>query len=454
MMEKLKAVHSFPETFLWGTATSSYQVEGGISNNDWAQWEQEPGRIHQGQRAGLACDWWNGRWRQDLEWAAEAGQNSHRLSLEWSRLEPEAGTWDEEAVNTYREILTGIRSLGMTPMVTLHHFTNPAWIMAKGDWRDEGAVEHFERYTKRVLDSFGDLVALWVTINEPNVYAYSAYADGVFPPGEKDLRSALRVMINLIKAHARAYRLIHQHQPHAQVGIAHHYRSFKPAPAFHPLNRLVASLRSSIFNSTIPEACATGVVRLPWRRLEVMEAENTQDFFGLNYYTREHTVFDPRAVNQLFGRSYLPPSVELSPTKFIANEPEGFWEALRWAHGFGLPIYVTENGVEDDADSMRPRYIVQHLRKLWKAVNFNWQVKGYFYWSLVDNFEWERGWSQRFGLWRLDPETQERVKRPSADLYAAVCRQRALTSDLVAQYTPELMPLIFPPSRPGELPDL
>ena len=447
----VQAAHSFPKSFLWGTATSSHQVEGNNQNNDWSQWEAEPDRIHQNQRAGAACDWWGGRWREDFDRAAEMGQNSHRLSLEWSRLEPAPGEWDVSAEKTYREILSGARSRGLAPMVTLHHFTNPQWLMAKSDWAEPEVVEHFAAYTRRVVEAFGDLTGHWVTINEPNVYAYSGYASGDFPPGKQDFGDAIEVMKNMTRAHARAYRIIHNLQPHAQVGLAHHYRSMIPAQALHPLNKVVANLRSNLFNNTIPIACAEGVFKLPWRTIEMPEAKGTQDFFGLNYYTREQIAFDPLAPGEMFGRGFFPEGADLSPTKFIANEPDGFWQALKWAHTFNLPIYVTENGVEDEDDGLRQRYLVQHIRRLWDAVNFNWRVKGYYHWSLVDNFEWERGWSQRFGLWQLDPATQERTKRRSADLYAAICQEGALTSEMVEEFTPELVPLIFPDSPAGEL---
>ncbi|MFP3853662.1 MAG: glycoside hydrolase family 1 protein [Anaerolineales bacterium] len=447
-----QARHNFPMGFLWGTATSSHQVEGDNRRNDWHEWEAEPGRIQEGHVSAKACDWWGGRWQEDLDRAAEAGQNSHRLSLEWSRLEPEPGKWDSKAERKYREMLEGARARELTPMVTLHHFTNPQWLMAQGGWLNPNVVEHFGSFASRAVEAFGDLNALWVTINEPNVYAYAAYASGEFPPGESDLRKAIEVMINMTRGHARAYHEIHEKQPNAQVGLAHHYRGMKPASSINSLHRMMVSLRSNSFNTGIPHACKDGVFRLPWRKVEIPEAKGSQDFFGLNYYTRELVAFDPRAYQELFGRGYFAAGADVSPTGFIANDPEGFWEALRWAHSYDLPIYVTENGVEDDKDDLRRRYLIQHIRVLWRAVNFNWRVKGYYHWSLVDNFEWERGWTQRFGLWELNPSTQERTKRPSADLYAAICRQGALTTDIVEQYAPELLPVIFPPAPVGDLP--
>jgi beta-glucosidase len=188
----------------------------------------------------------------------------------------------------------------------------------------------------------------------------------------------------------------------------------------------------------------TGRLSTPLGIVRAAAARGAQDFFGLNYYSRDLVQFAPFAARDAFGRRTYREGAQISPTGFIANEPEGFFEALRWAHRFGLPIYVTENGIEDAADRLRPRYLVEHLRQLWLAANFNWKIRGYFHWTLVDNFEWERGWTQRFGLWELDLETQARRMRPSAELYAEICRTNALSSDLVARFAPEAFSEMFP----------
>ncbi len=142
-------------------------------------------------------------------------------------------------------------------------------------------------------------------------------------------------------------------------------------------------------------------------------------------------------------RNYYPKGSDLSPTGFIANEPEGMHEALKWGLKFKVPMIVTENGVEDHLDTLRPRYLLQHIHQVWRAVNFNWPVKGYFHWSLVDNFEWERAWDMRFGLWGLNTQTQERIRRKSVDLYEAICRENGITTDMVDRFAPEVMAKIF-----------
>jgi beta-glucosidase len=447
----IKATFHFPRGFLWGTATSSHQVEGDCTNNDWWLWEQEGGRILHDHRSGSACEWWNGRWREDLEMAAKAGQNAHRLSIEWSRIEPRPGKWDQAAVDAYRQMIQGMRELGLTPMVTLHHFTNPSWVQEQEGWLNDVIVDWFERYVRVVVEALSDLVSLWVTINEPNVYAYMGYVEGVFPPGSKNLSQAFRVMHNMVLAHAAAYHTIHALQPQAQVGLAHHYRGMQPSNPRNPLDRSVAKVRSRLFNDLIPHALKQGRFRSPGRSVRMPQAAGTQDFFGLNYYTTETVAFDLKTPMQLFGRGYFPEDADLSPTGHIANRPEGMWEALRWAHKFDLPIYITENGVEDHTDRLRPRYLAMHIRQLWRAANFNWRLRGYFHWSLVDNFEWERGWTQRFGLWGLDTKTQERIRRPSADLYQEICRENGLSSEMVAQYAPEVFEALFPGKSSGEI---
>jgi beta-glucosidase len=196
-----------------------------------------------------------------------------------------------------------------------------------------------------------------------------------------------------------------------------------------------------------PSGISTGVLRSPVGNLRVPEARGTQDYFGLNYYTMMQVSFSLRNRAELFTREDFPAGSDLSSTGFLANIPHGFYDSIKWAVKTypGTPIIVTENGVESSDDAIRPRYIAQHIHQMWRAVNFNWPVKGYFYWTLVDNFEWERGWTQRFGLWALDLETQKRTKRPSADLYAAICAENGLSADMVRKYCPEVFDQIFPP---------
>ncbi len=436
-----QAAFHFPRGFLWGTATAAHQVEGSNTNNNWWKWEQEG---HTRAKSGLACDWWGGRWKEDFDRAAEAGQNAHRLSVEWSRIQPAPDQWDETALERYRAMLRGLRERGMSAMVTLHHFTDPLWLTELGGWETEAVVPLFEKFVRRTAEALKEYVNLWCTINEPNIYALEGYLDTVFPPGKPDLRLALKVEANMLRGHAAAYRTLHQIQTEARVGYAQHYRPMVPRWPWFPLDVLERNIQSTGINLAFPSGIQSGSMRTPLGRIRIPEARDTQDYVGLNYYSQDTVAFDLRKARELFGRRYYPNGSDLAEGGMNANIPEGFFRALKWATGFNLPILVTENGIEDASDKLRPRYLAGHIRQLWRAVNFNWPVKGYFFWSLVDNFEWERSWSQRFGLWELDVETQVRRKRPSAELYAAICKENGLTSDMVQKYCPEIFEQMFP----------
>jgi len=216
-----QARFSFPEGFLWGTATASHQVEGGNTNNNWAIWEQDEGRILHGHKTGLACDWWGGRWKQDFDRAAEAGQNAHRFSIEWSRIQPTPDQWDEAALDYYREIVRGLYSRKMTPLVTLHHFSDPLWLVEQGGWESDETPGKYARYVRKVVEALKEYVNIWTTINEPNIYTYFGYVDGAFPPGKKDMQAAFQTAKNLLRGHAAGYGEIHDIQVEARVGLAH-----------------------------------------------------------------------------------------------------------------------------------------------------------------------------------------------------------------------------------------
>jgi len=442
----IDATFHFPRGFLWGTATASHQVEGNNTNNQWWKWEQEG---HTNGKSGLACDWWGGRWREDFDRAAEGHQNAHRFSVEWSRIQPEPDKWDEEALDKYRAMLRGLHERGMTAMVTLHHFTDPLWLTERGGWETEAVVGLFERFVRKTVEALKEYCTLWCTINEPNVYALIGYAEVVFPPGKSNIKLAVRVEANMVRAHAAAYRAIHEIQSEARVGYALHYRPMVKR-SWSPLDALMRNIRYTGLNMAFPSAISTGVLRSPVGSIAVPEAKGTQDYLGLNYYSVDTISFNILKGRELFTQAGYPEDADFSPNKYLANIPQGFFDSFKWAVKTypQLPILVTENGVEAEDDRIRPRYIAQHIHQMWRAVNFNWPIKAYFHWSLVDNFEWERGWTQRFGLWGLDPETQKRTKRPSADLYAEICKENGLSAGMVRKYCPEVFDRIFEPVAP------
>jgi beta-glucosidase len=441
----VQAAFHFPRGFLWGTATAAYQVEGNNPNSNWYAWEQEPGRIINGDRSRIACDWWNGRWREDFRRAVEGNQNAHRMSIEWSRIQPAPDRWDEDALDRYVEMVRGIVELNMTPLITLHHYSDPQWFVDQGGWESDSAAGYFEKYVRKVVVALKDYTSLWCTLNEPNGYATLGFMLGLFPPGKKDTGLAFKVIVNLVRAHAAAYHAIHQIQPEARVGMANYYRSLQPTRQWFPLDRLVTHQLMGL-NNIFPDAAKDGKVRFLASRKRIPEAKDTQDYLGIDYYTRDYVNFDLFNPGELFSRRSFRSGAELSTTQFLANEPAGMFEALKWGLKYNIPIIVTENGFEDAEDRVRPRYMVEHIHQVWRAVNFNWQIKGYFHWTLVDNFEWERGWTQRFGLWELDVETQARRKRPSADLYAEICRENGISDDMVRRFAPAALQGLFPDS--------
>jgi beta-glucosidase len=200
----IQATYHFPRGFLWGTATAAHQVEGNNTNNQWWLWEQAG---HTQGTSGLADDWWGGRWKEDFDRAAEAGQNAHRLSVEWSRIQPTPDTWDEDALDRYRTMLRGLRERGMTPMVTLHHFTDPLWFYEGGGWEREESVAQFEKFVRKTVEALKEYCTLWCTLNEPNGYALNGYINNgvaTFPPGKNNIKLAFQVAANMIRAHAAA----------------------------------------------------------------------------------------------------------------------------------------------------------------------------------------------------------------------------------------------------------
>ncbi len=416
-------VPTFPDHFLWGTATAAHQVEGGNFNNDWWAWEQA-GHIVDGGSSRIACDWWQ-RAEEDFDRAAALGQNAHRLSVEWSRIEPAHGRWDDAAMARYRQMLIALRERGITPMVTLHHFTTPLWLTREGGWERPSVVKHFRRFTEKVVGELGDLARLWVTINEPMVYVFQGYFEGRWPPGKKNPVAGVRVARHLVMAHAAAYRTIHRLQPEAQVGIAKHIRVFDPLTPS-PLDRAVARLQDFVFNRMFLEALTDGVFRLPPRR-RIPDAIDSQDFIGLNYYARDRVAFDLWSPATLFGRLTTTPGTETGPPGWGEMYAEGIYRLLKRLSRRHKPIYITECGVPDTAEMDRPRFITSHLRAVHRAIQEGVPVRGFFHWTLVDNFEWAEGWSMRFGLIALDEATQERRPKPAAQLYADICKVNGLS---------------------------
>ena len=401
----------FPDGFLWGTATAAHQVEGGNHGNDWWAWEQQGG-IPTGDSSDPACDHYH-RFREDFGLLSGLHQNAHRLSIEWSRVEPSPGEFDSAAIDHYREVLVALREQGMVPMVTLHHFSSPSWFASKGGWAAGGAPEAWLPFVRRMADELGDLVGLWCTINEPNIYAYQGWILGEFPPGHKaDLPGFFRVLFNMRRAHERAYAALKRRTPAVPVGLAQHKWLMLPA-RLRRLDRWAARISQASMDGWPVGAGLQKVVMAP------------SDYVGLNHYSGSLIAFDPRRPQEGFTARTNPRGLPASDFGWAVNA-EWLRLALRELAPLGKPVYVTENGIAAVDDRMREAFIPDALGAVWKAIQDGVDVRGYFHWTSTDNFEWARGYSMRFGLIGVDLETQERTVKRSARVLAEIARANAL----------------------------
>lgn len=420
---------ALPKDFLLGAATSSHQVEGGNRHNDWWDWEQRPGHVVDGMTSGDAAAWWDGKAEEDLARAAELGHDAHRMSVEWSRLEPEAGLFDLDAFERYRQILDFANARGLRVVLTLNHFTLPRWVAKLGGWTHENVPGLFEGYADRVARELGpDRVHLFATLNEPAVLAYMGYAGDRWPPGTRSLPKCFLAIRRMLDAHALGYAAIHRVLPDAKVGLVLNCPWFVPARASSRLDRLVTAAQDWAFNGAILHALARGELRFPLAALTraAPTLRGALDWIGLNFYGRFDVRFDPRAIGTALGRHVQEPTIKNEHVDWGQPSPEGMVAQLARLSALGVPLYVTENGIADERDEQRGAFLTDHLRALAEARADGLDVRGYFHWSLVDNFEWAEGFASRFGLLALDRATQARTPRGSAEVYAAICRSRAV----------------------------
>jgi beta-glucosidase len=433
----------FPDGFLWGAVASAHQVEGNITNNDWCEWERGTGRTADGSVSGEACLHYE-RFEEDFALVKSLGMNAHRFSIEWSRVEPEEGVWADEAVAHYLRVLNSLKDHGIAPFVTLNHYTIPLWLAKRGGWESGTAVEAFERYARRAVRSFGAYVQHWVTINAPVLYAYRGYVAKIAPPGMKSRRRALRVCRNLVKAHVKAYHAIHNEAEEmgsdARVGLAKYVKVFDPSREDSVSDRLAAVTVDYFFNELVPNCLHAGIMAFPlgFNRY-VPEMEGCFDFIGLNYYAREIVRFRSRRPRMSSGERVTERGDAVSQ---CAGEvyPEGLYRVLEWAAGFGKPIYITENGLATDNDDARYRFLLCHLKHVYDAIQLAGDIRGYFHNSLMDGFEWHKGYGAQTGLIDVSRDNLERQVRPSGRLYGRICRENGLPADLVRQHCPDAWP--------------
>jgi beta-glucosidase len=438
----------FPPSFLFGTATAATQIEGHCTTSDWWHFATQPGRVKNGDLPHPACDAWH-RFEQDIALQQDLSCNAHRMSLEWARIEPAPGQIDRGALDRYREMIGALRDASIEPMVTLLHFTLPRWVAQRGGLLSPSFPEAFDRFVQVAVEHLGDLVPRWVTINEPNVGASLGYLVGIFPPGRRDALQAWRAHEALIDAHVRAYRSIHEIAGRrgwtVEAGVAHHLRVVEPWDRSSPADRLGSHLFECVFNNAFPGAlCGLPPSRTERALLALTgtkrrEARDTHDFFGLNYNGRFRVRSHRKAQDGSFVLLEATPGAEVSDLGWEVL-PEGFGHFLRtWARLSGRPVYVTENGIADARDVQRASFVVRHLAQVADALGDGVDVRGYFHWTLLDNFEWAEGYGPRFGLVEVDFASQARRLRPSADVFRRIATTREIDEALWEQHgsTPE-----------------
>lgn len=414
-MKKMEnKVLKFPKGFLWGAATSAHQVEGGTKNS-WTQWEkQNAERLvceaktkwqpwqqekfpemfeKEDYISGKCCDHYS-RYGEDFDLAKEGGHNAHRFSIEWSRIEPEEGKFDEKEIEHYRNVIKTLKEREIEPFVTLWHWTEPIWFNEKGGWENKKSVEYFLRFVEKVVGEYKDLVKFWIVVNEPNVGLGFGYFLGSQPPGIKCPRKFFKAYFNVLKAYKKSYKLIHSINDKANVGYAYSFTPYESTLLW-PLGKIAISMVEY------------------FSKYFIRKTEGHFDFIGCNYYLRyvislKKNILPKEKINDLGWEIY----------------PRGIYNTLINLKKYNLPIYITENGIADSDDDQRPEFIKNHLVFLHKVIEDGVDVRGYFHWSLLDNFEFPdvRGFWPRFGLIEIDYKTLERKPRKSFYEYAKICK--------------------------------
>jgi beta-glucosidase len=409
---------TFPKDFMWGAGTSSHQVEGNNTNNDWWQWEKN---LTPEMRSGSACDEWN-RFEEDFKLAQTLGLTAYRFSIEWSRIEPSPGQFDNAALEHYREMILSLKRKGIEPIVTLNHFTIPLWLVSQGAWLSDNSPELFARYVQKVTEALGGDVHYWITINEPAAYAYRSYMIGKWPPGEKSAEKAFIVIQNLGKAHVLAYIKIKEAYTQKgwkepMVGIAQQVFIF--APCSHSFRDWIsARLRDQVINHLFVQALIQGKGKIVGIFSIKLPRAKTLDFIGLNYYTREYVHSRGFRLSDMLGDECALENPHLR-TNSLGWEiyPQGLYTLIKAFKKYKLPILISENGICTNDDTERLEFIVDHLKAVARAMKEGAPVIGYLYWSLLDNYEWAEGFAPRFGLIAVDYTTQGRKIRESAIKY-------------------------------------
>lgn len=394
MAEQKPTSINLPNNFLLGAASSSHQVEGQNIHNDW--WAQEQlGRL---PKSGNAADHYQ-RYAEDFALAKSIGLNAMRISLEWSRIEPTEGKFDVAAIAHYQRVLQAMKAQGLTRMVTLHHFTLPEWLAKRGGFASRSSIHYFSRYAELVAKELGEEIDLWNTINEPEVFTYMSRLRGLWPPYGKNPLPALAVFNNLAAAHRQAYTFIKAVLPNAQISIAKNNVYNEPFRKGNLLDILAVKLNDWFSNYWFLD-----------------KIKNQLDFIGLNYYFYHAITLNSHGIVQ---KNLAGPKSDMGWRTY----PQGLYHLLlALQQRYGKPIYITENGIANARDDMRQDFIRQHLYWISEAIKQKVEVRGYFYWSLTDTYEWHDGFDPKFGLIEVNFATQQRRVRTSAEIFHEITR--------------------------------
>lgn len=413
----------FPHYFKKGVASSFYQNGGdkwGKSN--WSEFEARKNwfgktPIDNNQKVGISANFWEKAF-DDIKLIQALGCNAHRFSLEWTAIEPEKGQFNEEALDFYSRYIDALIEAGIEPGVTLHHFTHPLWFQQMGAFEKEENIPYFVNFCKKVFDRFGSRVPMWFTINEPGVQSFAGYIIGIFTPGKSfAFKEAGTVLKNLLNAHVAVYKAL-KTMPHGdkvKIGLVHQLlKSVSYSPGSFLADGLTNFFNFSAANSAILTFLKTGKFSYEAPNVVKIISENqdapfSYDFIGLNYYSR--------VVMGNFGPTCYPHEI-LTEMKYPMY-PRGIYEAIAEIAGVNscVPIYITENGIPDSKDEHRAIFIREYLNAVHAAIEDGYDVRGYYYWSLLDNFEWKYGFDKKFGLYHVDYETQNRTLREGAKVF-------------------------------------
>ncbi len=454
----------FPKTFLFGFAIAEQQNsgEGNLPDSNWSHWERtsfEGGAPHirRGQRSGTSCDHWN-RYQEDIKLMKEDfGANAFRFSLAWDRIEPVRGQYSEAALKHYSDEVDALLKAGITPMITIHHFAHPQWFEEMGAFEKEENIAIFVDFARKVFEVLGNRVKLWCTINEPTAYVLQGYLTGAFPPGKSvDKPLAGKVLRNLMQAHTEVYKAL-KGMPggnEAQIGLVHAYLKFEPYCFFNPLEYLPGLffnsgfLNDSVLNFLKTSEFSCGFPLYYYESYKAPEGP-VSDFIGLNYYSR--VIVELKLTNILtlnLGQAIEPSCYpgEVMTDMPYALYPQGLYYAIVEVAKTGLPIYITENGIADKEninDWRRAKFFREYPKIASIAIEDGYDIRGYFCWTLDDNFEWDMGYDMCFGVYSVNLETKERKIKEGATKYAEI--MKASIAGLLQRHTSDYL---LNPTRP------